>query len=172
MEDREVGENEIDREEKRISQLWQSVVNARTEEEYETHLWNLRDTAPAELVRYINRQWIPHAKRFVTCWADKHQHLGQKASSRVEGAHSKLKRDPSLGGSSRRGILALVEACIAVAEDYREKLKLALGVDRSHITRKWQQEPFFGDIVRKVSGKALDLVSETFDLVIQRLEEN
>jgi len=143
----------------KIYQLWQLVVNSKTEEEYNTHLLDLCAVAPAKLVQYFDQQWIPHAKQFVAVWADQHFHIGQKASSRVESAHAKLKRDVSLGGTSQGSILTLVGACVAVVEDYREGVKGELAADRSHTPIAWQREPLFGDIMRKVSRKAIDLVS-------------
>jgi len=159
-ENRELGECEISREIDRIHALWQAVVGAKSKDDYEACLDELRSsTAPPELIRYLNRQWIPHSERFVSYWADQHLHLGQRASSRVEGAHAKLKLDDALARSSQGNVLTLVEACIAVVEDYTKLVRHALGVDRSHASITWQKEPFFSHIMRKVSGKAIDLVS-------------
>ncbi|KAI9922238.1 hypothetical protein PsorP6_001571 [Peronosclerospora sorghi] len=44
-------------------------------------------------VAYVETVWIrPHNERFVAAWTDQHLHLGNAATSRVEGAHSRLKR--------------------------------------------------------------------------------
>ena len=79
-------------------------------------------------------------------------------SSRVEGAHAKLKIDASLAGSSQGNVLAFVNACTTVVEDYRRDVLHELGVDRSHVSIIWQKEAFFSDILRKISRKAIDVV--------------
>ena len=72
---------------------------------------------------------------------DQYLNLGQRASSCVEGAHAKLKPEPVLAHSSQGNVLALIEACIAV-NDYRTRVKYALGFDRSHVSVVWQRSPF------------------------------
>ena len=72
----------------------------------------------------------------------------------VEGAHAKLKLDLI---SSQGSFLTLVEACTAI-EDYGREASYALSIDRSHVPTRWQKEIIFSDIVRKIAGKALELV--------------
>jgi hypothetical protein len=50
-------------------------------------------------VAYLNNTWIPHKKRFVSCFANQYLHLGSHITSRVEGAHQTIKNylDNSMG---------------------------------------------------------------------------
>jgi hypothetical protein len=44
------------------------------------------------VVQYIHSTWLVHKELFVKCWTDQHFHLGTRTTSRVEGAHSTLKK--------------------------------------------------------------------------------
>jgi hypothetical protein len=41
-------------------------------------------------LNYVESTWMPHKERFVDAWTQQHLHLGNSATSRVEGAHSRL----------------------------------------------------------------------------------
>jgi hypothetical protein len=157
-ENRVLAEGDIRREIERVNSLWQALVNAESVEDYGVCLQSLQLNTPASFVRYVNRQWIPHVQRFVACWANRYLHLGQRASSRVESAHSKLKADAALAGTSQGNVLALVEACCAVVNDYSAQTKYALTFDRGHAKDQWKSEPFFTDIVLKIAHKGMQLV--------------
>ncbi|KAK1262170.1 hypothetical protein QJS04_geneDACA021835 [Acorus gramineus] len=74
---------------------WFGVMRALTEEEFCRKLQLLEDefrAFPNEL-SYLHKTWVvKHRERFVSAWIDKHLHLGNTSTNRVEGHHAKLKR--------------------------------------------------------------------------------
>jgi hypothetical protein len=75
---------------------WTTVINSPTLALYNER-WNaLQDTYDhlvPELVQYAKETWLDHYKlSLVQNFADLHLHLGNRTTSRVEGAHSVLKR--------------------------------------------------------------------------------
>ena len=93
-----------------LLRLFTTVCKATTEDEYVAALKNLRDgtgdaktselgisNVPEDVpgwavtVRYIEKEWLSHREMFVDAWVRHARHLGNIATSRVEGAHSTLK---------------------------------------------------------------------------------
>ena len=73
---------------------WNIVVYSTTESLFEEN-WGefelcCRDKKHS--VEYIKTSWLPWKKKFVSAWTEKHLHFGNRASSRAEGAHAKLKK--------------------------------------------------------------------------------
>ncbi len=62
--------------------------------EYERQWRKLKDKYKAEtaLLTYLQNTWILWRKRFMAPWINQHLHLGTVVTSRVESAHSVLKR--------------------------------------------------------------------------------
>ncbi len=75
--------------------LWTGVVSAENEQEFGAQ-WSELCTACtdklASLVAYLRDVWIPYKERFVSACANRHLHLGNRTTSRAEGAHAALKR--------------------------------------------------------------------------------
>jgi hypothetical protein len=74
---------------------WNEVVWSKTE-----HLLDLNWTAFAEkwevinhkrAVDYIQKTWIPHKERFISCFISQYFHFGIISTSRCEGNHSVIK---------------------------------------------------------------------------------
>ncbi|KAL4572135.1 hypothetical protein LXL04_018904 [Taraxacum kok-saghyz] len=42
-------------------------------------------------IEYIKNTWLPWKEKFVSAWTERYLHFGNRASSRAEGAHAKLK---------------------------------------------------------------------------------
>ena len=146
-----------------IRKKWYSIVYASTEEEFINAVKSLCSSAPSAFMEYIEQQWLPHKQRFVAFWVDQFCHFGQKASSRVEGAHAKLKNDPSLRNSSLGNVLTVVNTCILVVEDYKRETRHALENDKRFTLPRFQTEPFYRHVVRAknanlVAIKAMKLV--------------
>lgn len=77
----------------------------------------------------------------------------------MEGAHSKLKRDPALEHTSPRNMLSLVTAIINVVADYRWQGDAALSKARRYTLHNWKTAPLMSEIstLGQVSSKALRL---------------
>ena len=74
---------------------WTEVVKSRTEKDFATQWSELcakYDKNPL-IVNYIQGTWLPFKERFVSAWVDRHLHLGNIATSRVEGDIKKVFAD-------------------------------------------------------------------------------
>ncbi|EGZ27481.1 hypothetical protein PHYSODRAFT_411633, partial [Phytophthora sojae] len=66
------------------------VVNARTEEDFNSGLHELYLLAPVDAA-HVSDAWLDIWKyRIVRCWTDRAMHFGMHASSRVEGYHAAM----------------------------------------------------------------------------------
>ncbi|GJU05403.1 PKS-NRPS hybrid synthetase [Tanacetum coccineum] len=45
-----------------------------------------------DAMEYIKKNWFPWKEKFVSAWTEKYLHFGNRASSRAESAHAKLKK--------------------------------------------------------------------------------
>lgn len=75
-------------------QDWNFVVKSRSVNGYES-AWGkltLKYHHQEKVINYIENTWLPFKEMFVSAWSDNYLHLGCKASSRVEGAHSLMKK--------------------------------------------------------------------------------
>ncbi len=73
---------------------WDQVTFSSTALEYKRRWDKLKDEYKSEaaLLTYLQNTWIPWRKRFMAPWINQHLHLGTVVTSRVESAHSVLKR--------------------------------------------------------------------------------
>ncbi|MBW0513208.1 hypothetical protein O181_052923 [Austropuccinia psidii MF-1] len=72
---------------------WNLLVSSKSTEEYKKNLEKFTEKSkdyPGSWA-YISKNLLPFKKKFVTAWASQNPHLGNKASSRVESAHSYIK---------------------------------------------------------------------------------
>ncbi|KAG5536356.1 hypothetical protein RHGRI_023956 [Rhododendron griersonianum] len=77
-----------------IKVVFPTTTNLLYEELFE-QAWNFFELLykeKQEVLSYIRRTWLPFKEKFVKGWTDKCLHFGNRASSRAEGAHSKLKK--------------------------------------------------------------------------------
>jgi len=77
-------------------ELFNAMAASGTPEAYEAAALALQaaDSGDdwATVVRYVNSNWLPLKEKFVRAWTSQHRHLGNVATSRVEGAHNLLKQ--------------------------------------------------------------------------------
>jgi hypothetical protein len=75
-------------------QSWKSLINSSTIIEYQNQLakfeTNFSQIAPAAL-RYVKDTWLTYKEMFIRAWIGQYLHLGNWATSRVEGSHAILK---------------------------------------------------------------------------------
>ncbi|KAL3506107.1 hypothetical protein ACH5RR_031489 [Cinchona calisaya] len=73
---------------------WNSLVYSSTEEAFEKacHEIQLSYKEKTDVLSYIQKTWLPYKEYFVDAWTKKLLHFGNRATSRAEGAHSKLKK--------------------------------------------------------------------------------
>ncbi|XP_050207356.1 uncharacterized protein LOC126656781 [Mercurialis annua] len=72
---------------------WKKIIKAQTDKQYEASLTTMRDRVRAfpAVILYIERIWLMHKEKFVSCWTNKVLHFGHTTTSRVESAHAQLK---------------------------------------------------------------------------------
>ncbi|GJT99833.1 putative reverse transcriptase domain-containing protein [Tanacetum coccineum] len=72
---------------------WNNLVYSTTKADYVKSLdeFELLYMDKKYAIKYIRDTWLQWKEKFVSAWTKKHLHLGNRASSRAEGAHAKLK---------------------------------------------------------------------------------
>ncbi|KAK9690577.1 hypothetical protein RND81_09G138600 [Saponaria officinalis] len=76
-----------------LNGYWRKIMRTTTNEEV-LQVWSeleSRHRRPS-LISYLNRTWIPHLSKFSKCFINEVCHMGNTATSRVESAHSNLKK--------------------------------------------------------------------------------
>ena len=80
---------------------WKELINSSNIDEYYAQLAKFtkqfHESAPNALV-YVQRTWLTYKEMFIRAWVGQYLHLGNWATSRVEGSHAFLKK--YIGGSS------------------------------------------------------------------------
>ena len=143
--------------------LWNAVMEAETQDTYNKAIAVLRKEAPPKLIAYLEEFWIPHASKFVAFHTNQHFHLGQRTSSRVEGAHAKLKRELQ---TSRCDVDRLVQICVSIVDSYLQQWRQGSAADEMNPSIRWLEEPFFVEVLRKVSAVAIKEVSANLKRVV------
>jgi hypothetical protein len=78
-----------------VTKMWNLLVQATTEHEYEVFLLALKDflfNRDLSFMNYLSKTWLVYKEKFVAHWANKILHFGNIATSRVEGGHGLLKK--------------------------------------------------------------------------------
>lgn len=74
-------------------QAWNQLIYSTTENDYNARLSEFGkqyQTSPA--LRYVKETWLVHKEKFIVAWTQQYLHLGNSATSRVEGSHAFLKK--------------------------------------------------------------------------------
>ena len=148
------------------------MVNHSTVSEFEDSWAKLQEkwneiASSWDVIEYLTNEYIHKKEKFVRAYTNHNLHLGNVASSRVEGAHAALKK--CLGGST--GNLYIVfesmeaklnEQHIAASKKLSDELQLV--PNRLNI-------PLFEQVVKKISSYALGKVYEQY-LKFQRYHQS
>ena len=127
-------------------------MEAETQDAYGKAIAVLRKEAPPKHIAYLEEFWIPHTLKFVAFHTNQHFHLGQRSSSRVEGAHAKLKRDLQ---TSHCDVGGLVQVCVSIVDSYLQQWRQGSAADGVNASIRWLEEIFFVEVLRKVSAVEL-----------------
>ena len=80
-------------------QSWNQLIYSTAENDYNTRLSEFEKQYQASpSLRYIKETWLIHKEKFIVAWTQQYLHLGNSATSRVEGSHAFLKKH--IGASS------------------------------------------------------------------------
>jgi hypothetical protein len=72
---------------------WNQLIYSTTENDYNSRLSEFEkryQTSPS--LRYVKETWLIHKEKFIVAWTQQCLHLGNSATSRVEGSHAFLKK--------------------------------------------------------------------------------
>ena len=142
---------------------WIKITTAHTEELYE-QAKNQMETFLANkphVFRYLDETWLIHREKFVVAWSRQWLHLGNAATSRVEGAHAALKHWIT---NSTADILSVFELVEKSVETQLNALSAALANDRVFIP-VFPSKALFANIIRRVSRHAIVLLVKQHDKV-------
>ncbi|XP_074293185.1 protein FAR-RED IMPAIRED RESPONSE 1-like [Silene latifolia] len=142
--------------------MWNAIIYAETEEAFEES-WlflQLLYREKKEAITYIEKTWIPEKKKFVSAWTENHMHFGNRASSRVEGAHAKLKKYLQVSNGNLHRVKNKI--CLAIENEFHE-IKTLLESEKIRVRHKCNI-PYFKDLIYKVSTFALKKLHKQYEM--------
>ncbi|KNA03829.1 hypothetical protein SOVF_205420 [Spinacia oleracea] len=141
---------------------WNTIVYAKTEEAYDKAWDSFRVLymEKKDVIDYIRSSWIPYKERFVSAWTEKYAHFGNRASSRAEGAHAKLKGYLLVSTGDFRQVRDTIS--LAIDNEYQE-IKTLLETERIRVPHKYRI-PFFKNIVGRVSTLAMNKIYDQYEM--------
>jgi hypothetical protein len=71
---------------------WNQLIYSTTENDYNSRLLEFEKQFPLPSIRYVKETWLIHKEKFIVAWTQQYLHLGNSATSRVEGSHAFLKK--------------------------------------------------------------------------------
>ncbi|CCI11484.1 unnamed protein product [Albugo candida] len=71
---------------------WNALVMSATAQIYQRRLTEMREAFPRQVLTYIEETWLAHKENFVSAYLLGKLYFGHTATSRVESAHSALKK--------------------------------------------------------------------------------
>jgi hypothetical protein len=162
-EDRKVNEELRDA----FMRRWNECVRAKTKEAFEDLYMKLKNdySHQSDLVAYLDDNKYTTKELFVYSWTSAFRHYGITVTSRIEGAHSCLKRFLATSRNDLLGVVNVINNMHNV--QYTEaRAELAQQRDRPphHVNAKYNSwlEP---NINTKIVPKALDLAKSQYKLI-------
>jgi hypothetical protein len=153
-------------------QDWMHLINSDTVSDYEANYMTFTNkyahSAPRAL-RYICDTWLTlYRERFVRAWTSCYLHLGNAATSRVEGAHAMIKK--YIGGSVG-DILDVWEAIDNALSAQHNAIVAATQEDRIQTLLFARKNPLFIHLNKRVSRYALSLIYDQLSLAKRATSE-
>ena len=119
---------------------WNSLLYSGKQIDFE-HNWQVLQDKYNSIAKhsldYIARIWIPLKEKFVSCWADKHLHLGSVTTSRIEGNHSVLKKYLK---HINNDLLMSIQKIDAMLDNQVTEINALIGKETMQITH-WHSNP-------------------------------
>lgn len=144
---------------------WNCLCAASTEEAFD-NIWCqfLRDYEQSpQLTSYLANTWLPHKKHFVDAWVQQSTHFGCITTSRAESSNSFLKRFLS---SSTGSLLTVVRETVLSIEHQVNEIRKQISEDKCKRPVSCL-DPLYDEVVYKISGYALTLVSHQVPTVMK-----
>ena len=116
-------------------------------------------------IKYIQKTWMQDdiQRRFLRCYTNESRHFDQIASSRVEGAHSAIKRDLRV---STGEILKTMQSIGRTAHHAFCEAQYSLQREQCFLHRNLRQ-PLFKDVLGHVAAFALQTVKRSLEKYLQ-----
>ncbi|XP_023752378.2 PKS-NRPS hybrid synthetase cheA-like [Lactuca sativa] len=132
---------------------WNNVVYSTTEALFEENWFEFTSIhkEKKDAIEYIKNVWLPWKEKFVSAWTDKYLHFGNRSSSRVEGAHDKLKQYLQVSTGDLREVKEKI--CLVVEHEFNE-IKVKLSSEKIHVHHDGTM-PLFRELHYHVSHFAL-----------------
>jgi hypothetical protein len=111
-----------------------------------------------ELVSYISNEWMDEdtRKRILRIHTNSYLHLGNQATSRVEGAHWCLKRDLHVSTNDLLGVIQSFERTVV-----NQHIKVQQQIDDEQIKKLFHHQEFlFRNLFGKIANRAIRLVTK------------
>ena len=111
-------------------QQWNNLVAANTEVEFEKQWKELSNSfdSKSKVLEYLSNTWLIYKDRFVNAWTSRYLHFGNKATSRVEGAHAYVKHFLQVSTGDLLSVLSkltlAIEHQLRTEETHRSRDKL------------------------------------------------
>jgi len=128
---------------------WAEVCNAATMDNFHESIEALDELCIVcpRAVEYVKTTWLPYKEKFVRAWTDQFLHLGQVATSRVEGNHAMLKKRIEVSSRNLLDAFFCIDRAICNQLVERKVRAAATCARLMHAT----QDALFSGILSKVS---------------------
>jgi hypothetical protein len=136
--------------------LWKELINSSTIVEYKDRLakFETRFSLTPAALRYVKQTWLTYKEMFIRAWIGQYLHLGNWATSRVEGSHAMLKK--YIGGSTGN-ILFVFERINNALEAQHYTLSSDLAEDQIK-TLNFCSHFLYSHIIKRTSRYSLRLI--------------
>jgi hypothetical protein len=113
-------------------------------------------------IAYLEQTWLPYKDRFVDAWTKQYLHFGNTVTSRIEGAHARLK------GYLHVGTHDLFSAFRAIRQAWENQHQNHAADESSERIRRPHElnNPFYDSVARKISKHALMLAQDQRKLAL------
>jgi hypothetical protein len=146
--------------------VWRSILYAPTKDDFKDAWTYLIDIfgAQEDLLTYIQVTLMPVRRQWAQCWICKNLNFGLRVTSPTESAHSDLKSYLVTGKADLFTVGKSVAQMVAdILENYFQKLaRDEITIRQEYIHREW-----LGDIPKKLTNKAIELIIRQYRFAIQ-----
>lgn len=135
---------------------WQHLIRSNIEDEYTTNLisFKKRYSDFPLLLSYLETTWLIYYRKFIRAWSGQYMHLNNVASSRVEGAHSMLKKHI---GTSAGDLLITYDRISTAINMQLSEIALNTAEDKIKIIL-CSRNSLYAHIIRRISRASIKLI--------------
>jgi hypothetical protein len=137
--------------------LWKELINSSTISDYNNQLakFETRFSLTPAALRYVKETWLTYKEMFIRAWVGQYLHLGNWATSRVEGSHAVVKQ---YIGASTGDMLFVFERINNALQDQHYTLSSDLAEDRIKMLN-FCSHFLYSNITKRTSRYSISLIS-------------